>query len=157
MVDATLTSPDNRHIPWLCVTATRNVLPQGKSVKYLIAEDDPNLRLLWQTLLAGHGYAVTVTGSVEEARVALETDQFDVMLLDLYLGRASGLGLVSLAETRNPGCKVIIVTGAAELSDGEIRSGARSVVSIHRKPVDIEDLLDVCGRLDNLGPRRAMV
>lgn len=126
-------------------------------MKYLIAEDDPNLRLLWQTLLARHGYSVTVAGSVEEARGALESDFFDVMLLDLYLGRATGLGLVSFAEKRNPGCKVIIVTGAAELSDQEIRAGARSVVSIHRKPVDIEDLLDVCGRLDNTGPRRAIV
>lgn len=126
-------------------------------MKYLIVEDDPNLRLLWQTLLSSHGYRVTVASSVEEARSALESEFFDVMLLDLYLGRASGLGLVALAEQRSPTCKVIIVTGAAQLTDQEIRTATRSVVSVHRKPVDIEDLLDVCGRIDTRGARRASV
>ncbi|MCA8878782.1 MAG: response regulator [Rhodobacteraceae bacterium] len=126
-------------------------------MKYLIAEDDPNLRFLWHTLLTRHGHDVTETSSADQARAALEEDVFDVMLLDLYLGRASGFSLVRLAERLNPGCKVIIVAGAAELSDREIRTSARSVVSVHRKPVDIEDLLDVCGRIDRGSPLRRRV
>jgi len=124
-------------------------------VKYLIVEDDPNLRLLWQAVLSDRGYDVIEAETFEAARAALQATRFDAMVLDLYLGRANGLSLAALAHELCPDCKVIIVTGAAELREQEIRAVSESVVSVHRKPVDIEDLLDVCLRLDADGARRA--
>jgi len=130
-------------------------MPQGGGVKYLIVEDDPNLRLLWRAVLSDRGYAVTEAETLERARMALSDESFDVMVLDLYLGRTNGLSLAALADSASPGCKVIIVTGAADGRETEIRAISEAVVSVHRKPVDIEDLIDVCARLDGSAARPA--
>ena len=124
-------------------------------VKYLIVEDDPNLRLLWNAVLSGRGYDVVEAETVEAARAALRADDFDVMVLDLYLGRENGLSLANFAESVGTGCKVIIVTGAAGVREEEIRAVSEAIVSVHRKPVDIEDLIDVCARLEGHTMRRA--
>ncbi len=124
-------------------------------MRYLIVEDDPNLRLLWRAVLGDRGYTVTEADTVDAAKAALTTQVFDAMILDLYLGRENGLSLAMLAETANPGCRVIIITGASDLKDADLRRAAMNVVSVHRKPVDIEELIDVCIRLENGQPRRA--
>lgn len=124
-------------------------------MRYLIVEDDPNLRLLWRTILGDRGYTVTEADTLAAAKQALQEQVFDAMILDLYLGRENALTLAMLVDTANPGCKVIVVTGAADVKDAELRRTAPSVVSVHRKPVDIEDLLDVCIRLEDTTSRRA--
>ncbi|QIE41676.1 response regulator [Rhodobacteraceae bacterium SC52] len=116
-------------------------------MKYLIVEDDPNLRLLWRSVLGEMGCDVSEAATLDEATAALASQSFDAMILDLYLGRDSGLSLAMTVETENPGCKVIIVTGAADVSEANLRAQAASIVSVHRKPVDIEDLMGVCSRL----------
>jgi DNA-binding NtrC family response regulator len=117
-------------------------------LKYLIVEDDPNLRLLWRSVLDDRGYFVLEAASVEDAQSALAAERFDAVVLDLYLGRENGLSLAVAAEKANPDCKVIIVTGAASAQEAELRKQAKCIVSVHRKPVDIEEFLDACLRLD---------
>lgn len=124
-------------------------------MKYLIVEDDPNLRLLWQSVLSDRGYDVSLAASVERARETLRASHFDVMVLDLYLGRENGLSLAGLAAENGAGCKVVIVTGASDMRDDEIMAASDAIVSVHRKPVDIEDFIEVCARLDRPGMRRA--
>ena len=126
-------------------------------MKYLIVEDDPNLRLLWNAVLSDRGYHVVEAETVEAARRALRADAFDVMVLDLYLGRENGLLLANLAESVARDCKVIIVTGAADVREEEIRAVSEAIVSIHRKPVDIEDLIEVCASLEGRSARRASI
>lgn len=116
-------------------------------MKYLIVEDDPNLRLLWRSVLGKLGCDVSEAATFDEAASAIASESFDAMILDLYLGRDSGLSLAMTVEAENPGCKVIIVTGAADVSEADLCAQATSIVSVHRKPVDIEDLMDVCARL----------
>ena len=130
-------------------------MPQGGGVKYLIVEDDPNLRLLWRAVLGDRGHAVNEAQTLQDARSTLTAERHDVMVLDLYLGRENGLSLAALVDSASPGCKVIIVTGAADVRETEIRAVSEAVVSVHRKPVDIEDLLEVCGQLDGTGAPRA--
>lgn len=125
------------------------------SLRYLIVEDDPNLRLLWRSVLTGQGYAVEEANSLEAAQVALEAGGFDAMILDLYLGRENGLSLATLAAEQPEPCRVIIVTGAAQISEAKIRAAAPTVISVHRKPVDIEDLMAVCAQLEEGMARRA--
>lgn len=117
-------------------------------MKYLIVEDDPNLRLLWTSVLGDLGHEVVEAGTIGTAEAALRRGGIDVMVLDLYLGRDNGLLLASLARDHNPGCHVIIVTGAADVRVTELRAKIPAVASVHRKPVDIEDLIDACARLD---------
>ncbi|TDL84461.1 response regulator [Meridianimarinicoccus aquatilis] len=133
---------------YIWISASRNKRPYWRvKLKYLIVEDDPNLRLLWRSVLGEMGCDVSEAATLDEATSALASQSFDAMILDLYLGRDSGLSLAMTVETENPGCKVIIVTGAADVSEANLRAQAASIVSVHRKPVDIEDLMGVCSRL----------
>ncbi|MEV8467736.1 response regulator [Fluviibacterium sp. DFM31] len=122
---------------------------------YLIVEDDPNLRLLWRTILCDRGYEVTEADSLAAASAALKRARHDAVILDLYLGRENGMSLIGEIETVNPDCKVIIVTGAAEVSEGKMQVGSQLVVTVHRKPVDIEDLMESCALIDSSSQRRS--
>jgi len=134
----------------------RNELPQGAPpLKFLIVEDDPNLRLLWKTVLADRGHDVTEADTVEAARTQLAAGRFEAMILDLYLGRENGMSLAAVTDDLSPGCRIIIVTGAADVDESDVFGCAVGIVSVHRKPVDIEDLLAACQRLEGLPQQRA--
>ncbi|MGS4945977.1 response regulator [Meridianimarinicoccus sp. RP-17] len=124
-------------------------------MKYLIVEDDPNLRLLWRSVLADLGHDVHEAATIDDARAALAAGDVDVMVLDLYLGRDNGLTLASVARDSNPRCHVIIVTGAADVRASDLHAQIPAIASVHRKPVDIEDLIATCARLDCDGDRAA--
>lgn len=124
-------------------------------MKYLIVEDDPNLRLLWTAVLGDLGHDVTEAGTIGAAEAALQRGDIDVVVLDLYLGRDNGLSLAAVARDHNAACHVIIVTGAADVRVAELRATIPAIASVHRKPVDIEDLIDACARLDRPGNRAA--
>jgi DNA-binding NtrC family response regulator len=120
-------------------------------LKYLIVEDDPNLRLLWRSVLSDLGCSIHEAATLEAAEDALACDTFDVMILDLYLGRSNGMTLAVSVQQNYPKCKVIVVTGAAGVKTKDLQAQATSIVSVHRKPVDIEDLIAVCEALHEPG------
>jgi CheY-like chemotaxis protein len=110
----------------------------------LIVEDDPNLRLLWRAVFGDRGCSVTEANTVAKASSALRSKDFDLIFLDLYLGRDSGLALVDLAADICPETRVVIVTGAAQ---DRLPPVGRNIQSVLRKPVDIEDLLTIANAL----------
>ena len=59
--------------------------------KLLIVEDDPALRLLYQDEFEEEGYEVHLASSGEEAVLWSETNQVDVIILDIRLGGMDGL------------------------------------------------------------------
>jgi len=124
-------------------------------LNYLIVEDDPNLRLLWRSVLGDLGHCVREAASIDAAKAVLAGGGVDVMVLDLYLGRENGLSLAAVARDHNPACHVIIVTGAADVRAADLRAQVPAIASVHRKPVDIEDLVAACARLDFSGGRSA--
>ena len=60
-------------------------------MRILIAEDDPSLAEGLTQSLRNAGYAVNSVNSGEEANAALETNEFDLLILDIGLPRTSGL------------------------------------------------------------------
>ena len=117
-------------------------------MNYLIVEDDPNLRMLWRTILCERGYTVTEATTVAAAEKNLTESAFDAMILDLYLGRENGVSLMRLAEARNPGCKIIIVTGSSQYQRQDLLNMSPLVLSVHWKPVDIEAILATCDQIE---------
>ena len=116
----------------------------------LIVEDDPNLGALWGAAFGALSHDVTTTGTAQAARKALMTRTFDLVLLDLYLGRDSGLSVAALATYTNPFCKMVVVTGAGEYAYERLVDLSPAIVSVLRKPVDIEHLLAVCDHIDRV-------
>ncbi|MGB0661619.1 MAG: response regulator [Mangrovicoccus sp.] len=110
----------------------------------LIVEDDPNLRKLWALVFEERDHRVWSVEMVSDAGRLLTQHCFDLVLLDLYLGRETGLEVAALAHQENPACRIVVVTGSSVFPNGELFEMAPGIASVLRKPVDIEHLVAVC-------------
>lgn len=84
--------------------------------KILVVDDLPDWRATLGGLLADEGYDVEVADSLPQALEFLETDRFDLAVLDMRLderdeGNTEGLDLAAKIRKRWPAVKIIIITG----------------------------------------------
>ncbi len=110
----------------------------------LVVEDDPNLATLWGTALEDAGHDALMVDTETAALTTLQKHPHDLVILDLCMQGRNTLGVATLATYRNPSCKVVIVSGSAEYSRRALFAMSPAVAATLRKPVDIEDLLEVC-------------
>lgn len=104
----------------------------------LIVEDDETINGLLQEALEKEGYGCTQAFSGTEARLLLETKQYDLVLLDLMLPGISGEEV--LREVRRRGSIPVIVMTAKDAIDDKVeflRSGADDYVT---KPFNIKEV-----------------
>jgi DNA-binding response OmpR family regulator len=111
--------------------------------RVLIIEDEDAIRGFFAKALAMAGYAVDGAPTAEAALELIRTGLVpDAVLLDLSMPGIGGLGF--LLEVRlNPrlSMPIAIVTGHF-LIDDAVRTAANDLgVSIHHKPIDMEQLL----------------
>lgn len=84
--------------------------------KILLAEDDKSIQKNLSCLLAKEGFSVTGVSGQKLALEKLESEQFDLALLDLALADGSGYAVCSAVKKRFPDMPVIFLTA----SDDEI-------------------------------------
>lgn len=107
----------------------------------LLVEDDDGTRGLFETALIGAGYVVHTARSGAGAITRLRGESFDIVVLDLMLPGISGPEVLD-AMRQGPATAqlpVIVVTGAT-INQREL--GNLSIVTMLRKPVDPDDLVD---------------
>jgi CheY-like chemotaxis protein len=107
----------------------------------LLVEDDDATRRMFETTLSGAGYIVHTARTGAGALTRLRSESFDLVVLDLMLPGITGPEVLD-AMRQGPAIAqlpVIVVTGAT-LSQREL--GNLSVVTMLRKPVDPDDLVD---------------
>lgn len=94
--------------------------------RILIVDDDIELCELLDLRFAGYGFVVRKEHNVSNATRALETDTFDVVLLDLRLGSGNGLDVLKVATERTPHTPVIVLTahGSVKTAVDAMRAGA---------------------------------
>ena len=105
----------------------------------LVVDDEPAIRLLCKVNLELAGYDVREASSLTDARAALSED-VAVVLLDMHVGNERSNEL--LAELRERGLPVAVVTGSADLD--QLRGSADAVLA---KPFTIDDLESVVAEL----------
>ena len=107
----------------------------------LLVEDDEATRGMFETALSGAGYTVHTTGSGAGALTRLRSEPFDLVVLDLMLPGISGPEVLDAIHKGSGTAQlpVIVVTGAT-LNQREL--GSLNVVTMLRKPVDPDDLVD---------------
>lgn len=89
-------------------------------LRILSVEDNPEMHLLLDHML--DGYDVVFVSGVDEALTAIESESFDVLLLDIHLGSGkNGTDLLHTFRDRQDGEKVpaIAVTAYAMPGDRE--------------------------------------
>lgn len=105
----------------------------------LIADDQPGIRLLLNDILLNEGYHVTTATTGKEAADHLQSQSFDVVILDYKLPIMTGIEILQLMEKHTINTPAIMITGMKEVVQEEIaRTGLK--VAVMAKPFNIEDM-----------------
>ena len=101
----------------------------------LVVDDDELSRELVQTMLERMGIQVLLAASGAEGLRVMETDTFDLLLVDLKLTDMNGLELVTRLRERPSGAHVrVMVISGAEATEGKARCRQAGCDSYLAKP-----------------------
>jgi len=93
--------------------------PKVRELRVLAVDDDPIVLLNTSTVLSDMGHQVKHAESADAALGLIAAHEFDLLITDFAMPRMSGGELVKRALEIRPGLKVIVVSGYADLPDGE--------------------------------------
>src|SRR5919108_4526316 len=108
-------------------------------MRILVAEDDAILAEGVTRTLRQSGYAVDWVKNGTEADSALETDDFDLLILDLGLPKKSGLDVLKRLRARDSRLPVLILTALDGVND-RVRGLDAGADDYLAKPFDLAEL-----------------
>ena len=116
-----------------------------ETIEVLVVDDEHTLRESCASILRADGFPVTVCARGEEAVELLQRRRFDIILLDLYLPKMSGMDVLEVALKEAPGTIVLVMTGnpSVESSIQALRAGAWDYIP---KPFSATHLKILMGR-----------
>ena len=104
------------------------------TLKALIIDDDENFRVSLELLVQREDFETRGAGSVKEARATIEESRPDVLLVDLSLPDAEGLGWLK-EDPVVEGAEVIVITGNSRV-DSVVDSMQAGALDYLTKPID---------------------
>jgi diguanylate cyclase (GGDEF)-like protein/PAS domain S-box-containing protein len=113
--------------------------------KILLIDDEPEFLKSITRALSSHPYVLDTATAVEEAIEKLESDKFDIVMVDIKLHGINGLEFIENLEKKYDDIVTIVITGnsSQELAINAIKHGVFDYI---RKPVDIKDLVSAIER-----------
>ncbi|MCU1268702.1 MAG: response regulator [Acidobacteria bacterium] len=113
--------------------------------RMLIVDDEESICFSMSEYFGLHGYRVDTARELEEAEKLIETNNYEVAILDLRLGvahNADGLEITKLLHERQPEARIVVLTayGSAEMEDDARRCGADAFL---RKPKPLSQVAQV--------------
>lgn len=114
--------------------------------KVLIVDDDAEFRKYLTEVLEEAGYQTTCVGSAIDAYDKLNSEKFDIGLIDFMMPKKSGIDALFDMKRLQPKIKLIMVTAFASIDNAveAIKRGASDYIA---KPFKIETLLLVIRRV----------
>lgn len=111
------------------------------TLKALVVDDDQMILYLLEYALESRGYDIAQATDADRAVEVLATEDFDLVITDLQMGRTSGFDVIRKAKAVNPRTIVIMITGCYDsVSEAEaFHYGADDYLL---KPFSIGDLLE---------------
>jgi PAS domain S-box-containing protein len=113
--------------------------------RILIVDDDRNVSCALRDLLRFHGFAVETAPDPERAAKTARTFQPDIALLDIRLGRFSGVDLVPVLRRQKSEIVCIMITAYAD-TDAVVRAMRNRADDYLRKPLQPDNLLQTLNR-----------
>ena len=108
--------------------------------KILIAEDDNELRLMFQRFLTRNGFSVTAVMNGKEALNVLSKDFFDLIVSDIMMPEMDGYELVRSLRDSGDNTPVLMITAKNAYED--MRLGFLSGTDDYMvKPVNVNEML----------------
>ena len=120
---------------------------QDFKIRFLIVDDDKNIRRLCTTIGTSLGFECVEAESGQEALNSLETTSPDIILADLMMPNMSGLEFLDEVKKLAPRTEVAIMTGhgSIEAAVRAMRMGAYDFIT---KPFRIEELKLLLQRME---------
>jgi two-component system response regulator PilR (NtrC family) len=107
--------------------------------RILVVDDERSLREFLEIFFRREGFSVTTAASADEALIAIDADDFDVVVSDVQLGGTSGLELLRGVKDVAPDTVVIMITAFAttESAIEAMKQGAYDYIT---KPFKVDEL-----------------
>ncbi|MGO8694025.1 MAG: sigma-54-dependent transcriptional regulator [Rectinemataceae bacterium] len=107
--------------------------------RILIIDDEPRILSTLSTFLEIKGHQVAVAATRDEAMKEIGDIRPAIVLLDLFLGRSSGLAVLGEILKVDPQCEVVMISGHGDITQAvkAIQAGARDFLE---KPIDTDRL-----------------
>ena len=121
------------------------------SGKVLLIDDDQDFLNVLSQRLVIREFDVTTASSVELAFQLVETQLFDVIILDLQMPEMDGLSVLERFIEQKPYLKILLLTGHATVAKG-VQAMKLGALDVLEKPVDIRILTEkikVLAQLNN--------
>jgi len=111
----------------------------NKQINILLVDDEQPIREALLLLLKNADYRISGCGSGQEAIQHLESEQYDIVVTDLFLPDVNGIDILKKAKELSPTIEVILITGhaSAETAVRAMKEGAFDYIT---KPLNIEEL-----------------
>jgi nitrogen regulation protein NR(I) len=113
--------------------------------KILVVDDESNVLAAFQEMLAGEGHQVLTADSAEAAMSSVESDQPDLVILDVCMPGMNGLDALRAIRQRHAKLPVIVMTGQGTTSTA-IEATKRGAFDYHVKPFEPEAMLQTIDR-----------
>ncbi|MCW3097608.1 MAG: two component, sigma54 specific, transcriptional regulator, Fis family [Chthonomonadaceae bacterium] len=110
-----------------------------KTNTILIADDEPNIRRVFEAMFTKEGYTVFTAENGKRALDIAAANPIDVLVSDLIMPDMNGVELLQRVKEMHPNCAAIIVTayGTIKSAVEAMRYGAFTYLS---KPFDIDEV-----------------
>ena len=111
--------------------------------KVLVIDDDPNIGQVITQLLSDQSHEVILSYSGDDALELLKSEEFDVMIVDIFLPGKSGLEVIQAVSANYPDTKIVAMTAFGAHDDIDLKGFAEryGAITTLEKPFDNEILL----------------
>jgi two-component system response regulator AtoC len=109
------------------------------TIRLLCIDDDESFRRVLVRELRRMGLVVDAVGDAESAIVAMDTQSYEVALVDLNLPGMSGEDLIRVLKERSPSTECIVLSGHATI-DNAVRTLKDGAYDFLTKPCSLEEI-----------------
>lgn len=122
------------------------------SMNILVVDDDGNIRKTLSYCLAAEGDTVIAVSNPDDAIEEAKRRSFDIAFVDLKLGEANGMDLISLLGSASSWTKVVVITAYASIETAveAMRRGATDYIAKPFTPDQVRMLTRRIGRVREL-------
>jgi len=110
------------------------------SVKVLIVDDEKDFLDIIAERIGARGMDVSTASSAEDALNMVETESYDVVIMDFMMPALDGFKALKLMKTKRPEVQIILLTGNVP-DEKRIEARALGALDVIEKPPDLNDLI----------------